>query len=99
MTEHQPTTHELYLQAVRDVVIVIALALERGTITASQAEQLAQAELLYGVRDGSYRGRDGVRSLAERCRPVDVVEIAATGHESWIQLAGTVIHDLLTALA
>jgi len=30
---------------------------------------------------------------------VDVVEIAATGQESWVQLAGTVIHELGHVLA
>jgi hypothetical protein len=34
----------------------------------------------------------------ERRGAVDVVEIAVAGQESWIQLAGTAIHDLLTAL-
>jgi hypothetical protein len=55
MRDHQPTTHELYLQAVRDVVA--ALAVERGTITAGQARFGAAAAITVslGIRP---RGAD-----------------------------------------
>jgi hypothetical protein len=94
--QHQPTTHERYLHAVRD--FVTAQARERGTITGEQAERLAHTKLLYGVGDGTYRGVTVFDAWENGVGRVDIVEIAATGQESWIQLAGTVIHDLLTAL-
>jgi hypothetical protein len=96
MTEHQATTHERYLHAVRDVVI--ARALDRGTITADDGARLTHTKLLYGVGDGTYRGVTVFGAWENGVGRVDIVEIAATGQESWIQLAGTVIHDLLTAL-
>ena len=96
MKNHQPTTHERYLHAVRDVVI--ARAVERGTITAEQAERLAHTKLLYGVGDGTYRGVTVFDAWENGVGRVDIVELAATGQESWIQLAGTVIHEPLTAL-
>jgi hypothetical protein len=45
MTEQQPTTHEHYLRAARDVVI--AHTRERGTITGHPVERLAHTKLLY----------------------------------------------------
>lgn len=96
-TTHTPTTTERYLHAVRDVVIARATA--RGTITATQADQLAHVKLLYGVGDGTYRGITAFQAWENGVVRVDVIEIAATGQESWIQLAGTVIHELGHVLA
>jgi hypothetical protein len=102
----RPSTHELYLHAVRDVVVTRATV--RGTISAAQAERLAHTKLLYGIGDGTYRGvtvygawhhgdnDDGGQNGGGR---VDIVEVAATGQESWVQLAGTVIHELAHVLA
>jgi hypothetical protein len=39
-----------------------------------------------------------VNSRRKSCR-VDVIEIAATAQESWVQLAGTVVHELGHVLA
>ena len=89
---HQTTTHERYLHAVRDVVI--ARALERQTITGGQGKRLAHTKLLYGVGDGTDRGVTVFDAWENGVGRVDIVEIAATGQESWIQLAGTVIHEL-----
>jgi hypothetical protein len=97
MSSHRLTTHERYLQAVRDVVT--ALAVERGAITAGQADRLAHTKLLYGVGDGTYRGVTVFDAWQNGVGRVDIVEIAATGQESWIQLAGTVIHELGHVLA
>jgi hypothetical protein len=101
------TTHELYLHAVRDVVVTRAT--KRGAITAEQAERLARTKLLYGIGDGTYRGvtvygawHNGSTDSgydADSCGCVDIVEVAATGQESWVQLAGTVIHELAHVLA
>jgi hypothetical protein len=48
MQNHPPTTHEIYLHAVRDVVI--ARARQRDTITIEHGERLAHTKLLYGGR-------------------------------------------------
>jgi hypothetical protein len=108
MTQN-PTTTELYLHAVRDLVVTRATA--RGAITAEQAARLARTKLLYGVGDGSYRGVTLFKAwhhgddTAPQTEPVaavrraDIVEVAATGQESWVQLAGTVIHELAHVLA
>jgi hypothetical protein len=112
----RPSTHELYLHAVRDVVVTRATV--RGTITPAQAERLANTKLLYGIGDGSYRGvtvfgawqsgdehnasdntDNGGGGRSGGGGRVDIVEVAATGQESWVQLAGTVIHELAHVLA
>ena len=56
-------------------------------------------KLLYGVGDGTYRGVTVFDAWENGVGRVDVVEVAATGQESWIQLAGTVIHELGHVLA
>lgn len=90
-------THERFLQGTRDAIIAFALA--RGTITAEQAERVLHAKLLYGVGDGSYRGICIYSVWENGIGNVDVVEIAATAQESWIQLAGTTLHELAHVLA
>ena len=97
MTNQQPTTHERYLHAVRDVVI--ARATQRDAITAEHGNRLAHTKLLYGVGDGTYRGVTVFDAWQNGVGRVDIVEIADTGQESWIQLAGTVIHELGHVLA
>ena len=97
MKDHQPTTHERYLHAVRDVVI--ARALDRRTITGEQGARLAHTKLLYGVGDGTYRGVTVFHAWENGVGRVDIVEVTATGQESWIQLAGTVIHETGHVLA
>ena len=97
MRNQQPTTHERYLHAVRD--LVIARAVDRRTITGEQGAPLAHTKLLYGVGDGSYRGVTVFDAWENGVGRVDIVEVAATGQESWIQLAGTVIHELGHVLA
>jgi hypothetical protein len=64
----------------------------------SQGERRAHTKLLYGVGDGTYRGVTVFDAWENGVGRVDIVEIATTGQESWVQLAGTVIHDPLTAL-
>lgn len=85
-------TTEAYVQAVRDVVVVDALL--AGRITEEEADRLRHVKLLYGIGDGSYRGVCVYEAWENGVGRVDVVEIAATGQESWVQLAGTVIHEL-----
>lgn len=90
-------TTETYVQAVRDVVV--SDALETGRISEEEAARLRSTKLLYGVGDGSYRGVCVYEAWENGIGRVDVVEIAATGQESWIQLAGTIVHELGHVLA
>jgi hypothetical protein len=90
------TTHEQYVHRTREAVIAIALAQDK--ITSEQATPLQRAKLLYGVGDGTYRGICHYDAWDAGSR-VDVVEIAATAQESWVQLAGTVVHELGHVLA
>jgi hypothetical protein len=85
-------THEQYLHGMREAII--ARATERGLIDDTQAAQLAHAKLVYGVGNGTYRGVCHYSAWANGVGSVDVVEIAATAEESWVQLAGTTIHEL-----
>jgi len=91
------TTHERFLQSARGAVI--ADAEERGTITAEQAARLRHAKLLYGIGDGSYRGVCHYDAWENGVGKVDVIEIAASVQESFVQLAGTTLHELAHVLA
>ena len=86
MSTRRPTTHERYLHAVRDHVITHAQ--ERDSITADQAARLTHTKLLYGVGDGTYRGVTVFDAWENGVGRVDVVEIAATGQESWSNWPG-----------
>lgn len=90
-------THEEYLHRTREAIV--ERALERETITTEDAERIAHAKLVYGVGNGSYRGVCHYQAWENGIGRVDVVEIAATAEESWIQLAGTTIHELGHVLA
>lgn len=82
-------THEQYISAVRDLALTM--------MTPEERVQAASIKLLYGLGTGAYRGRC-VRSswLApvgeEERHPI--VEVAASGEESPLQLAGTTLHEL-----
>jgi hypothetical protein len=86
------STHERYIHAVRDAVVAWALA--EGTITDEQATRMLHAKLLYGIGDGSYRGICHYSAWENGIGKVDVVEIAASAQESFVQLAGTTLHEL-----
>lgn len=94
------TTHERFIHAVRDIVIAYVRA-ER-TIADETIDgdliRLAHAKLLYGIGDGSYRGVCHYSAWENGIGRVDVVEIAASAQESWVQLAGTTIHELAHVL-
>jgi hypothetical protein len=90
-------THEEYLHRTREAIV--ARALEGEKITAEQAARLEHAKLVYGVGNGSYRGVCHYDAWQNGIGRVDVVEIAATAEESYIQLAGTTIHELGHVLA
>ncbi|MGH7341870.1 MAG: hypothetical protein ACREKH_15375 [Candidatus Rokuibacteriota bacterium] len=87
------TSHETFIQSVRDLVLA------HSELSAEQAAQLHHAKLVYGVGNGAYRGITCYQAWRNGVGTVDVIEIAATGEESWIQLAGTTIHELAHVLA
>lgn len=90
------TTHEDFLQAVRDIVILRAL--ERDAITEAQAERLYHTKLVYGVGHGA-RGTCYYDAWENGIGRVEVVEIAALAEESWLQLGSTLAHELAHVLA
>jgi len=97
MTTTHANTHELYLHATRDAIVAHALA--TGAITQEQADRAMHAKLLYGVGNGSYRGICHYDAWENGVGRVDVVEVAATAQESWVQLAGTTLHELAHVVA
>ncbi len=85
--------HEDYIREVREIVC-------RAVSDAAIRERLLACKLVYGIGDGTYRGvcyygawKNGHPHAAE------LVEIAATGEESPVQLAGTTLHELGHVLA
>ena len=86
------STHETFLQQARDAIVAHAVA--AGTITDEQAGRVRHAKLLYGVGDGRYRGICHYDAWENGVGRVDVVEVAATAQESFVQLAGTTVHEL-----
>jgi hypothetical protein len=92
------STHEQYVHGVRD--LVIARALERTSIDPDTAARLRDVKLMYGLGlSGGYRGVTVYSTWANGHGPTDCVEIAATGEESWLQLACTTTHEYAHVLA
>jgi len=89
-------THEQFIHMVRDAVV--ARAHVKGTIDDDESAKLNHTKLVYGVGDGSYRGITAYQAWQNGVGKVDVIEIAATGEESWVQLVGTTIHELAHVL-
>lgn len=85
-------THETFIHGVRDLVA------EHADLKPEQIERIRAAKLVYGVGNGSYRGATFYNAWTHRNEPCDIVEIAATAEESWVQLAGTTIHELAHVL-
>lgn len=90
-------SHEAFLQATRATIVEAAQA--RETITEDEAFKLAHTKLVYGIGNGSYRGVCHYDAWENGVGRVDVIEVAATAEESWIQLAGTTAHELGHVLA
>ena len=90
-------THEEFVHAVRTAAVRWALA--RGSIDELEAARLLACKLVYGVGDGRYRGVCHYSAWQHQDGSVEVVEIAATGEESLIQVAGTTLHELGHVLA
>jgi hypothetical protein len=89
----QQTTREGWIHQVR------ALAVSRIPDEPTRGRLLA-AKLVYGAGQGGTRGicYFGAWQGSEQC-PVEFIEVAATGEESLVQLAGTTIHETAHVLA
>lgn len=86
--------HEEFIQKVREIV---AANLPDGS---DAKAKILRCKLVYGIGDGSYRGICYYSSWKNgHEHPVETCEVAATGEESPIQLAGTCIHELGHVLA
>lgn len=95
-------THEAFILAVRDASVAYAKAwtAARGgePLTGEQIARVEGAKLVYG------RGAGGLRGVTQfgawKNGSVDeLIEICALGEESWVQLAGTTVHELAHAAA
>ncbi|MCW2904065.1 MAG: hypothetical protein JWO67_6330, partial [Streptosporangiaceae bacterium] len=69
----------------------MAWARARGT-TEAEAGRILAAKLAYGAGDGRYQGVCHYSAWANSVGHVEVVEIAADGEESLVQVAGTTLH-------
>ncbi|HLW51339.1 MAG TPA: hypothetical protein VKW06_00725 [Candidatus Angelobacter sp.] len=85
--------HEEFIKQVRDIVAA-------HVSDPSVRDRLLACKLVYGIGDGTYRGicyfgawQNGHPTATE------LVEVAASGEESPVQLAGTTIHELGHVLA
>jgi len=78
-------THEEFIQSVREAVALRQSEPERSA--------LRGVKISYGAGDGSYHGICHHNAWQQGTRH-SFVEIAATGEESPIQLAGTTVHEL-----
>lgn len=87
-------THEEFIQAVRTTVLEFA----GGTLTEKEVTKLQTTKLVYGLGQEGLRGITWFNKWKNTCG-VDLIEICAFGEESWIQLAGTTIHELGHVLA
>lgn len=90
-------THEQFVHAVR--AAAVALASGRGDIDAAEAARLLACKLVYGIGTGTYRGVCHYGAWQNGAGAVEVVEVAATGEESLVQVAGTTVHELGHVLA
>ena len=87
------STHEAYIAGVRDLIIA------RAQLTDEQLAKLSHAKLLYGAGQAGVRGVCYFEAWENGIGKVDVIEIGAMTQESWVQLAGTTLHELAHVLA
>lgn len=97
MANSPALTHEGYLQSIRTAAVRSALS--RGALTPDEASRLSAVKLVYGVGRSGVRGACFYGTWVHGAQRVDTVEISAAAQESWVQLAGTAIHELAHVLA
>lgn len=81
-------THETFIHRVRDFVLSYT-----DKLTNEERTKLEHVKIVYGVGAG-YRGVTVYQAWKNSVGTVDLIEVAASGEENWIQLAGTTIHEL-----
>lgn len=82
----RPVTHEQFISTVRD------LGLKYGKLPVEAAAKVAKAKLLYGIGSAGLRGVTNYGAWQNGSKD-ELIEICAAGEESWIQLAGTTLHE------
>lgn len=87
-------THEQFIQAIRQTVLEFAA----GTLTGDEVSKVQTTKLVYGLGLPGLRGVTYFNKWTHSSNG-DLVEICAFGEESWVQLAGTTIHELAHVLA
>jgi hypothetical protein len=87
------STHEAYVAGVRDLILA------QSELTDEERERLSHTKLLYGAGQGGVRGVCYYDAWENGVGKVAVVEIGAASQESWVQLAGTTLHELAHVLA
>lgn len=92
------TTTEDFLHGVR--TLVLERALKRDDITHDEYSRLSHTKLVYGSGGGmGARGVTFYGAWSNGHGPTELVEVCAVAQESWVQLAGTLIHELGHVLA
>jgi hypothetical protein len=89
------STTERYLATVRDLILATA------DLKPDERDALSRVKVTYGAGiGGGYRGVTcfGAWNGADGSA-TDFIEIAAAAQESWVQLAGTLLHELGHSLA
>lgn len=84
-------THEQFITAIRDLVV--------GRVGGPMAERVGRAKVTYGVGKPGIRGVTYFDAWHKDGQNCDVLEVAAMGEESALQLAGTTVHELAHVLA
>lgn len=87
-------THEAFVRGVAQAAIAYATASRH--LSAEDIESLASIKLVYGAGHAGLRGVTyyGKWKGADGKQPAPFVEVCAFGQESWVQVAGTTIHEL-----
>jgi hypothetical protein len=88
------STHEAYIAGIRDLILVGA-----ADLTDEERSLLEHTKLLYGAGQTGVRGICYYDAWENGVGKVAVVEIGAQTQESWVQLAGTTVHELGHVLA
>lgn len=95
-------THEQFVHAVRDASL--AFAHQHSALSEEMIAKLRTVKMIYGRGARGLRGQTVYNAwkhthACEEHPATDLIEICALGEESWVQLAGTTIHELGHALA
>lgn len=90
----QPMTHEQFIRTVADHAIE-----KIAGWSSYHANKLRGLKLVYGIGAGGYRGLTVYGRWHSQGSETDILEVAASGEESAVQLAGTTIHELAHSLA